>query len=138
MVLVDTNIVGNLLLNGPNADAARALFALDADWCSEPLLLVELTNVLATSMRAGLLELDTAQFALQTAHGMMDQRLYPTPDADVLAVAHQLGVSGYDARFLCLAIALGTPLVTEDAKLRRKAPALTVSLADALADAQSG
>jgi predicted nucleic acid-binding protein len=42
-------------------------------------------------------------------------------------------VTAYDARFLALAHRLGTRLVTEDAKLRSAAPALTLSLAEALA-----
>ena len=42
-------------------------------------------------------------------------------------------VSCYDARFITAATALGCRLVTEDAKLRAKAPALTWSIAEALA-----
>jgi predicted nucleic acid-binding protein len=42
-------------------------------------------------------------------------------------------VTAYDARFLALAHRLGIRLVTQDAKLRSAAPALTQSLAEALA-----
>jgi predicted nucleic acid-binding protein len=41
-------------------------------------------------------------------------------------------VSVYDARFLATAQSLGGKLVTEDAKLRAAAPALTQSLGEAL------
>ena len=41
-------------------------------------------------------------------------------------------VTAYDARYLAFARDLGVPLVTEDVKLRKAAPALTCSLADAL------
>jgi predicted nucleic acid-binding protein len=51
----------------------------------------------------------------------------------VLSVAVRYRVTAYDARFLALAQQLGTPLVTEDAKLRLAAPNLTQSLAEALA-----
>jgi predicted nucleic acid-binding protein len=44
-------------------------------------------------------------------------------------------VSAYDVRFIAAAQILGTKLVTEDAKLRAAAPALTLSLAGALAQA---
>jgi predicted nucleic acid-binding protein len=133
MVLVDTNIVGNLLLHGAKAPAARALYARDADWRTEPLLFVELTNVLATAMRVAGMSIATARTALDHAHRMLDEGLERTLDADVLAVAARHGVSGYDARFLCAAMALGTRLVTEDAALRLEAPAWTRSLDDALA-----
>ena len=50
-----------------------------------------------------------------------------------LALAAEFGVSAYDARFLGAAQRLGARLVTEDARLRAAAPALTCSLAEALA-----
>lgn len=113
-----------------------ALYVRDPDWHTEPLLFVELTNVLATAMRVAGLPLATARAALDRARRLIDDGLHPTDDADVLAVAREHGVSGYDARFLCLAIRMGLPLVTEDAALRKKAPALTRSLADALSDSR--
>ncbi len=48
-----------------------------------------------------------------------------------LAMRYQ--VTAYDARFLALADQHGGRLVTEDAKLRAAAPALTQSLQEALA-----
>jgi predicted nucleic acid-binding protein len=53
----------------------------------------------------------------------------------VLAIATRHRVSAYDARFLSLADQLGSRLITEDARLRAAAPALTQSLAEALAAA---
>lgn len=49
-----------------------------------------------------------------------------------LRVAGQFAVSACDARFLAAAQSLGGRLVTEDAKLRAAAPALTQSLGEAL------
>ena len=63
----------------------------------------------------------------------MSAGLRSAEDRDVLNVAAHFGVSGCDARFLVVARALGEPLITEDAKLRRAAPDLTCSLAEALA-----
>jgi predicted nucleic acid-binding protein len=131
--LVDTNIVGNLLMDGPQGPAARALYSHDPDWTSEPLLFVELTNVLVTGLRQKRLSMTQAESAMARAHEMLDGYLHFTADEEVLAVAVRYGISGYDARFICAALATGVPLVTEDAKLREKAPALTCSLAEALA-----
>src|SRR5438045_834021 len=50
-----------------------------------------------------------------------------------LRVAEQFGVSAYDARFLGAAQSFKTRLMTEDARLRKAAPALTISLSDVLA-----
>ena len=133
MLLVDTNIVGNLLLHGPQGPAARALYAQDPDWMSEPLLFVELTNVLATGLRQKRLSPKQAQSALEQAHEMLDGYLHLTLDRQVLALAERYGISGYDARFVCAALEIGIPLVTEDAGLRRKVPDATRSIAEALA-----
>ena len=134
MRLVDTNIVGNLLLAGPQNRAARALYARDPDWASEPLLFVELTNVLATALRQKQLSLAQAQSALARAHEVLDGYLQLTPDRQVLDIAARYGISGYDARFICAALDINAPLITEDAALRRKVPQATRSLAEALAD----
>jgi predicted nucleic acid-binding protein len=50
-----------------------------------------------------------------------------------LNIAIRYGVTTYDARFLAVALHMNTKLVTEDKKLRAAAPALTQSLAEALA-----
>ncbi|CAN5129589.1 hypothetical protein BH11PSE9_BH11PSE9_28570 [soil metagenome] len=133
MQIVDTNIVVNLLMEGPYSEPARALFARDSDWHSEPLLLVELTNVLATVVRKLAYTLDDAAAVLKDAERIMSPGLRRVNDHDVLNAAAHFGVSGYDARFLVIARAIGTRLITEDAKLRRAAPSLTCSLAEALA-----
>ena len=131
MVLVDTNVVAHLLLAGEPGVAARALYEMDPDWRSEPLLFFELTNVLATSMRSGGASRAKAVEALDKAHQIFDQALHAVGDRDALDVAAQYRISGYDARFIAAAAALGTRLVTEDARLRKAAPALTCSLAEA-------
>ena len=133
MKVVDTNIVVNLLMQGPHSESARALYAEDHDWHSEPLLLIELTNVLATVMRKLDYPLMEAVATLEEAQRIMSPGLRRVADHDVLNAAAHFGVIGYDARFLVVARALGLPLVTEDAKLRRAAPDLTCSLAEALA-----
>ena len=133
MKLVDTNIVVNLLIEGPYSASARALFALDRDWQSESLLMTELVNVLATTVRTQKLALAAAEATLTEAQHLLWQGLRSVADQDVLSAAAHFGVSGYDARFLVVARAIGQPLITEDAKLRRAAPSLTCSIAEALA-----
>ena len=133
MQVVDTNIVVNLLMEGPYSESARALHARDPDWQSEPLLLIELTNVLATVVRKLAYTLTDAAAILSNAQRIMAPGLRRVTDQDVLNAAAHFGVTGYDARFLVVARAIGTRLVTEDAKLRRAAPDLTCSLAEALA-----
>ena len=133
MKVVDTNIEVNLLIEGPYSESARSLFAIDRDWQSESLLMIELVNVLATTMRRRKRPLAQAEATLNEAQYIMSQGLRSVADRDVLNAAAHFGVSGYDARFLVVARAIGEPLITEDAKLRAAAPNLTCSLAEALA-----
>ena len=50
MLLVDTNIVAYLLIEGDHTEAAHELRARDSDWRSEAFLLVEFANVLVSSI----------------------------------------------------------------------------------------
>ena len=133
MQVVDTNVLVNLLMQGPFSESARSLYTRDPEWQSEPLLLIELTNVLATVVRKLAYALTDAATVLTHAHRIMAPGMRRVADHDVLHAAAHFGVTGYDARFLVVARAMGTRLVTEDAKLRRAAPDLTCSLAEALA-----
>ena len=133
MKVVDTNIVVNLLIEGPCSQSARALFETDRDWQSESLLMIELVNVLATTIRKLKRPLAQAEATLFEAQRIMLPGLRSVSDRDALAAAAHFGVSGYDARFLVVARALGTPLITEDTRLRNAAPHLACSLAEALA-----
>lgn len=132
MVVVDTNILVYLLIEGDHTEAAQALYAQDADWRSEGFVLIELSNVLATQQRTGAIGRSVADATLATAERVMS-RLINLPHRRALALGMELGVSAYDARFLGAAQQLGSKLVTEDTRLRAAAPSLTRSLAQALA-----
>lgn len=133
MLLVDTNVLTYLLIEGDHTKAAQKLHRRDPDWRSEAFLLVEFTNVLVSSIAAKRMTLSLAVNFLARASALLDGKLARIPHSSVLAVAARYGVSAYDARFLALADQLGSRLVTEDARLRAAAPLLTQSLAEALA-----
>jgi predicted nucleic acid-binding protein len=132
VVVVDTNVVAYLLIEGDRTAQAQALYARDPDWRSEGFLLVEFCNLLATCIRAGRLDGDSAAGLLGSAERTVTG-VVNLPHARALALAAEFGVSAYDARFLAVARQLGTKLITEDAKLLRAAPALTQTLAQSLA-----
>ena len=135
MLLVDTNVVAYLLIKGDHTEAAQELHASDSDWRSEAFLLVEFTNVLVSSIARKRMTVSMAEDFLAKVFSLFDGKLGRIPHASVLAIATRHRVSAYDARFLSLADQLGSRLITEDARLRAAAPALTQSLAEALAAA---
>ena len=134
MVVVDTNIVASLLLKGPFTEQALALYAADPDWRSEAFVMTELANVLATQIKLRDMPLPDAVNLLSRGAALMAEGLVEIPHEAALTMAAQRDVSAYDSRYLVVAQRLQTRLVTEDAKLRKKAPDLTCSIADALVE----
>ncbi len=133
MLLVDTNIIAPLYVRSARSQAVAELFARDAVWRTEPLALIELSNVLITYERARYITAATARDCLNRAAAFLQPHLFRVSHQAALDAALRYRTTVYDARFLALALQLGVRLVTEDAKLRVSAPALTQSLAEALA-----
>jgi predicted nucleic acid-binding protein len=132
VVLVDTNILAYLMIEGDRTVAAQKLFERDSDWCSEAVTMVEFSNILATYIRTkaltqaqGVRLLTEAQTLMPTLHNIANMR--------ALETAAEYEISAYDARFISLAKHLKQKLVTEDTKLRVAVPSWTISLADASA-----
>jgi predicted nucleic acid-binding protein len=130
VVLVDTNVLAYLMLEGDRTSAAQELFERDADWRSEAFIMVEFSNVLTTYVRTKVLSRDQGSKLLAGAEKLVPV-LTSVRNARALEVATQFGISAYDARFVALAIQMKVKLVTEDPKLRAAVPSWTVSLAGA-------
>lgn len=133
MIVVDTNIIAALYINGAYSGDALALRKQDEFWRTEPFALIELSNILATFERARYISKTSAEDCLFQAEAFLGPRFQAIPHHKALDFAFQYRVTAYDARFLAIAAELGTKLTTQDAKLRSAAPALTQSLTDALA-----
>jgi predicted nucleic acid-binding protein len=130
--LIDANILAYLLIEGERSDDARALLRKDTDWHSERFVFIELTNVLVTYLRSGSLRFLDCEIAMERAEALIGNNLHVTPDLEVIRTAQEFRISAYDARYITLAREFGVPLITEDAKLRRAVPSLTVSMKEAL------
>ena len=133
MVLVDTNVIAPLYVRSARTEAVEELFARDAVWRTEPLALIELSNVLITYEQSRYITAATARDCLNRAAAFLQPQLFRVSHQAALEAALDYRVTAYDARFLALADQLGIRLITEDARLRAAAPALTQSLAEVLA-----
>jgi predicted nucleic acid-binding protein len=136
VILVDTNIIAPLYLRSARSRAVAELFARDGIWRTEPLALIELSNVLISYERARYITAARARNCLDRAAAFLQPHLFRVSHQAALNAALRYRVTAYDGRFLALAQQLGTPLVTEDAKLRSAAPELTQSLIQALGKEQ--
>jgi len=131
VVIVDTNVLAYLLIEGERTADAQSLYDRDPDWRSEGFILIEFSNILATYRRSGSLDEGAAGRLLASAEQVLTGSVN-LPHARALQIAAEFAVSAYDARFLGAARSLRGKLVTEDAKLRRAAPGLTQSIEQAL------
>ncbi len=131
MIVVDTNVMVYLLAgDGPRADRAGDLLLRDPEWAAPPLLLSELRNVLAGSVRRGLVARVDALSMQDDAALILGDRTAGVDGAAVLRTALDLGLSAYDAEFVVLARTLGVPLVTDDREVLAAAADVATRLSD--------
>jgi predicted nucleic acid-binding protein len=133
VLLVDTNVIAPLYVRSARSHSVAQLFVRDAVWRTEPLALIELSNVLLSYERARYITTASARDCLRRAAAFLQPHLFRVSHEAALDAALRYSVTAYDARFLAAAQQLGSRLVTEDAHLRAAAPRLTQSLAEALA-----
>jgi len=132
MVVIDTNVLAALILQGNRTSLAQELYAHDSDWRSEGFILVEFSNVLATYVRVGKLDRSSAKGLLLEAERVLAATIQ-LPHARALEVATHLAITAYDARFIAAAQSLNAKLISEDSKLQTAVPAHVQSLAQAVA-----
>lgn len=135
MLLVDTNLIVPLYIRTARSDTARKLLAFDGLWRTEPLALIEFSNVLATYQRSRYITADAARNCLARAEIWLRPLFFSIRHEAALDLAIRYKVTAYDARFLALADELGSRLVTENARLQAAAPSLTQSIRDVLGSA---
>lgn len=131
MVLVDTNILAYLLIEGDRTPLAQALYERDPDWRSEAFIMVEFSNILATYVRTQAMTYKQGLTLLAKSQALIST-LTTLEHAEGLETATDFKISAYDARFIAVAKDMRVKLVTEDSKLRAAVPAWTTSLADAV------
>ena len=128
MIVVDTNVIAYLLIEGDRTNPARSLWRDDPDWRVPPLWRHEFLNVLATFARHSGADLaDTTQLWTRAVDAIGPGEIEVDMSAALeLAVTTQ--ISAYDAQIITLARRLSVPLVTEQKKLRNTFPNLTMPL----------
>ena len=129
MIVVDTNVIGYLYLTSGRSGDAEAVLRRDPEWAAPLLWRSELGNVLATYVRERHLEVADALEIIDKATALMAGHEFAVSPQTALVLATESGCSAYDCEFVALALDLGVTLVTADAELCRRFPAVAVSLA---------
>jgi predicted nucleic acid-binding protein len=134
MIVVDTNLIGYLLLASDRSPQAEQAFRQDPEWAAPLLWRSELRNVLATQIRTQRISLALAQAIIIQAEDLIFGREYAMASMDVLRLAQESGCTAYDCEFIALAQTLNICLVTVDRKLLAAFPDIAVSLEDFIAE----
>ena len=114
MIVVDTNIITYLYIDGEHTDMAERLLSLSESWASPILWKSEFRNVLVHYLRKGLLSLEQSMMIFQEAESLLGGQEYEVSSVQVLQLANSSRCSAYDCEFVALARDLGVPLVTTD------------------------
>ncbi|HJW96063.1 MAG TPA: type II toxin-antitoxin system VapC family toxin [Thermoanaerobaculia bacterium] len=122
MIVADTNLVSHLLFDAPESSLARAVWFRDRTWRLPALWRSEFLNVLAKSMRAGLMEGDEAHEWWHRAHWMFSGNEIVVDGDAVLDLAAARRITAYDAHFVAAALKLNVPLLTVDRGLLAACP----------------
>ena len=129
MIVVDTNVISHFLIPGPLSELAKRASRQDV-WCAPILWRSEFRNVLATHLRAGLLDCGTIRILLDKAERLMWGREFSVRSSSVIACIEKSKQSAYDCEFVALAQDLGLRLVTTDEPVAAEFPATAILLRD--------
>jgi predicted nucleic acid-binding protein len=127
MIVVDTNLIGYLLVQSPRSQQAEQILQVDPEWIAPWLWRSELRNVLVQYVRAGHLDLKEAQVLMGRAEAVMRDRDQEVVSRSVLALAEASGCTAYDCEFVEVAQRTDAPLVTVDQQLLTAFPNTAVS-----------
>ncbi len=128
MIVVDTNVIAYLYLPGGHTAKAEALLGEDPDWAAPLLWRSEFRNILAGYLRRGMITLQAARDLQREAESLMSGNEHEVDSSRVLELVHGSDCSANDCEFVALAMTLGVPLVSMDAKLLKAFPGHAVAL----------
>jgi len=129
VIVVDSNIVAYLFIEGLHTEAAETLLTRDEDWAAPVLWRSELRNTLTGYLRRGYLTLEEAGSIQSEAEDLMSGAEYEVDSRSVLDLVCKSDCSAYDCEYIALAMRLGTKLITLDNGVLRAFPDVAVSLA---------
>lgn len=130
MIVVDTNVITFLFLQGAHTAKAEKALEKDPEWAAPILWKGEFRNVLAFYMRTHNLNFNDAIKVINEALHLMNNNEYDVTSLNVLKLAEMSGCSAYDCEFVALAKDLGLGLITADKQILKFIPQYTISLDD--------
>jgi predicted nucleic acid-binding protein len=127
VIVADTNLLGYLLLGGPEASLADRVFRRDPEWAAPVLWRSELRSILAGFMRVRRLATSDAVGVHAEAERLLAGREYAVRASSVLELVVSSPCTAYDCEYVALAQQLSVPLVTWDKEVLHAFPRVAIS-----------
>ncbi len=115
LLVVDASVLAATLFAEPTSVDVRGWMS-GHRLCAPVLLNLEIANIAHQKVRRKLMSIEAAHTALDEFEAI-DLATYAVPTLEAFGLARHFGLSAYDAAYLWLASALGTPLATYDRQL---------------------
>lgn len=128
MIVVDTNVLTYLYIQGPYTELAERLWKQDSDWIAPLFWRSEFSNVIASYMSFKSMSLARGLELAAKAESQMSGHEYDVSSESVLKSASASKRSAYDCEFITLAQDFGVPLVTTDNDLVKSFPKIAIHL----------
>ena len=122
MIVVDTNILVYLFVDGPQTRSAMTVRMKDPDWHAPLLWRSEFRNAMTGYLRNNTMTVEQAVIVIQNAEDLMDGQEHEVDSADVMRLISESNCSAYDCEFVALAQQLDVSLITLDRQILREFP----------------
>jgi predicted nucleic acid-binding protein len=129
MIVVDTNVIAYLLIEGEHTAQAELVWTKDPVWVAPKLWRSEFRNIVALYLRQGYLSLEDAQQLVNEAEALMG-KAYEVTSEPVLKLVATSRCSAYDCEFVAIAQELNVLLITSDRKILTEFPNTALSMQD--------
>ena len=128
MIVVDANIVAYRVIVGEKTALTQQVEQLDSDWAVPLLCKHELANVLWQQLRHDKISREELPDFWSDFESVIGDNEHEVSMPAVVLLAHERGITTYDAQYVWLAQELDTKLITEDAKLLAGSPRESLSM----------
>lgn len=132
MIVVDTNTIAYLFLEGQFSREAEALLRKYPVWHAPRLWRSEFRNVLALYLRKKILTYNDVVKLMSHAERLMQGNEHTVQSNKILDLIQHSSCSAYDCEFVALAKDLEFPLVTADKKVLNVFPNDCITMQTAL------
>ena len=127
MIVVDTNIISYLFIEGAKSNLAEAIFLKNPKWLVPHLWRSEFCSVLLKYINHRAMSISVAINILAEAEKLLWKNEFFSNFRTVIKLATESKCSSYDCEYVALAIEKNTVLVTEDKKLIKTFPNVALS-----------